>query len=110
MQDLSRTAGVPWGWSEGAVAESASHFGLHHGDPEGPVVARVGLSPEGRLEVEFLTEDADVLQKIRRNLRLQVEKPRIPAMESLGPWNYAIHHAETADNLYSDIVWVDHTR
>lgn len=109
MQDLSHTANVPWGWTEGPVPPSAPHFRLHQAEPEGPVLARVGLA-EGRVVVEMLTDESEARRLVARNLRLQVDKPRTPAMEHLGPWNYAIHHAETADNLYSDVVWVDCTR
>lgn len=109
MQDLSQTADVPWGWLEGRVPEGLPHFRLHAGEPEGPLLARVGLE-EGRVVVEMLTTDDDSRRLVIRNLRLQLEKPRTPAMEHLGPWNYAIHHAETADNLYADVVWVDGTR
>lgn len=109
MQDLSQTAHVPWGWTEGTVPDSLPHFRLHGGEPEGPVLARVGLQ-SGSLVVQVLAADEESRRLVTRNLRLQVEKPRTPAMEHLGPWNYAIHHAETADNLYADVVWVDCTR
>lgn len=102
-------------WREAVVDTSEEHFEITWGDiggrevrerARGPV-ALVGRPVGGEFPVRFLPENTptdvpaqDVLADVRRELDYylvgKVERDH---------WDYMIHHAGTAANVYSKVHW-----
>ena len=105
----------PWKWSEGPVDRHSDHFEIRYSDASNtdsdgwPLVALVGKSGDGTLNVEFLLDRADpenigMIKAVENDLNFYVVEKHEP-----NPWNYLRYHCGTTANIYSNVHWSFHS-
>jgi hypothetical protein len=99
-----------WTWTEGPVDRGKEHFEIRYGKGQDfdsdrsnwKLAARVG-PPQGLVfQVQILVskEIPDIFKPLVKDLNFFFKYTNEP-----DPWQYAIHHCNTAANIYSPLHW-----
>ena len=101
---------VAWTWTQGTVDRGREHFEIRYGMGQDfdsdrsnwKLVALVGPPNGFEVPVQILVskEISDIFNPLVKDLNFFFKYTNEP-----DPWQYAIHHCNTAANIYSSLHW-----